>query len=41
MAAAAMLDLFEQEIAPLDPSSLKPHSETKYEGRPVPGHSTD
>ena len=30
MAAAAILDLFEPEIAPLDPRPRKPHPRTKY-----------
>ena len=30
MAAAAILDLFELEIAPLDPPSRKPHLRTKH-----------
>ena len=31
MAAAAILDWFEPEIAPLDPTSRKPHPRTKHE----------
>jgi len=31
MAAAAILDLFELEIAPLDPPSPKTHPRTKHE----------
>ena len=31
MAAAAILDLFEPEIAPLDLPSSKPHPRTKHE----------
>jgi len=31
MAAAAILDLFEPEIAPLNPPSRKPHARTRYE----------
>jgi len=30
MAAAAILDLFEPEIAPLDPPSPKPHPRTEH-----------
>jgi len=31
MAVAAILDLFEPEIAPFDPPSQKPHPRTKHE----------
>ena len=31
MAAAAILNLFESKIAPLDPPSRKPHPITKHE----------
>ena len=31
MAVAAILNLFESKIAPLDPPSLKPHPITKHE----------
>jgi len=35
MAAAAILDLFEQKMAPLDPPSPKPHPTTKHEVDPT------